>query len=174
MKNITTFLFIRNIFSLLILLFCFSINAQVGIGTTTPSESLDVIGNIEYTGALMPNNNPGNANELLLSGGLNSPSVWGPEILNISQITAFGKFYINGLYLADGVSLTLTVNDPNCLVSSNCSITWFQLDQSGPGSPPNLTDLHIISKSEAGNWVFYIKNLTGANLDTGFSILAYY
>jgi len=148
--------------------------AQVGIGTVTPSETLDVIGNIEYSGALMPNNLPGTANEILLSGGANSPSVWGPEILNITQIASIGKFFVNNVFIANNVSLTLTVTDPNCVISSTCAITWHQLDRANPGQPVNFALLHYIVKAEAGQWVFYIENHTGAPLNTGFSFMAFY
>ena len=176
MKNITTFLFIRNIFSLLILLFCFSINAQVGIGTTTPSESLDVIGNIEYTGALMPNNTPGNANEILLSGGVNSPSVWGPELLNTSQTTEIGKFY-SGLFDISSNSLILTLTDPNCKISSTCTLTWIGLTPGGPPGPsgPNWGELSTTITAHDGYWIFYIKNNTGYTMtNMQFSFFAAY
>ena len=38
-------------------------NSNVGINTTTPTEKLDVTGNIKFSGALMPNNLPGTAGQ---------------------------------------------------------------------------------------------------------------
>lgn len=49
---------------------------NVGIGNNSPSERLDVTGNVEYSGALMPNNLPGTTGQILTSGGANNPSVW--------------------------------------------------------------------------------------------------
>jgi hypothetical protein len=165
---------VPKLFSICLLLFSSSILfSQVGIGTVTPSETLDVIGNIEYSGALMPNNLPGTANEILLSGGANSPSVWGPEMLNVSQTTSIGKFFVNGIALGTG-STIITVADANTVVSSTCSVTWFQLT---PAPGPPLTDfspLHIISKAEAGQWIFYIENNTGRAITAGFSFMAFY
>lgn len=147
--------------------------AQVGIGTITPAEMLDVNGNLKIDGALMPNNLPGTANELLLSGGANAPAVWGPEMLNVSQTTSIGKFFVNGIFLATGNTI-LTVTDINCVISSTCSVTWHQITPS-PGPPfIDFTGLHIISKAEAGQWVFYIENHTGRALTTGFSFVAFY
>ncbi len=148
--------------------------AQVGIGTVTPAEMLDVNGNLKIDGALMPNNLPGTANELLLSGGANAPAVWGPEMLNVSQTTSIGKFFVNNIPLATGNTI-LTVTDTNCVISSTCSVTWHQITP-GPGPPffPDFSELHIISKAEAGQWVFYIENHTGRALTTGFSFVAFY
>lgn len=173
--KLSTSLSFRSIsFIILLIFFTSSSYAQVGINTTSPTEMLDVAGNVKYTGALMPNDLPGTANEMLLSAGANNPSVWGPEILNISQITDIGKYFVNGVFIANGTSLTLTVIDPNCVISSTCAITFHQLDRSGPGFPPDFTELHYIVKAEAGQWKFYFKNHTGADLDTGFSFMAFY
>jgi len=170
MKNkLITFLGISVIFLFLIP----QIYAQVGIGTTTPSETLDVFGNVKYSGALMPNNKPGTANEILLSGGANSPSIWGPEILNLPAINSIGKYFVNGVFLSEG-STTLTVIDPNCVISSTCAITFHQLDRDGGGPPPDFEELHFTIKAENGKWIFYILNETNAPLILGFSFLAFY
>lgn len=49
---------------------------NVGINTGTPSERLDVVGNVRFSGALMPNNLPGTAGQVLTSQGAGSPPVW--------------------------------------------------------------------------------------------------
>ena len=72
------------------------VSAQnVGIGTATPSEKLDVLGNLKFSGALMPNNNAGTAGKLLMSAGPNTPPTWGPNLLNTAATTNIGKFYVN-------------------------------------------------------------------------------
>ena len=48
----------------------------VGIGTTVPTQKLDVSGNVKFSGALMPNNNAGTAGYLLKSQGAGLPPVW--------------------------------------------------------------------------------------------------
>ncbi len=158
---------------LFIILFIPQTYSQVGIGTITPAEMLDVNGNLKIDGALMPNNLPGTANELLLSGGANAPAVWGPEMLNVSQTTSIGKFFVNNIPLAIGNTI-LTVADVNCVITSTCSVTWHQITPT-PGIPYiDFTGLHIISKAEAGQWVFYIENHTLRALTTGFSFVAFY
>ncbi len=49
---------------------------KVGIGTVTPTEVLDVLGNVKFSGALMPNNTAGTAGQYLVSAGTNSAPVW--------------------------------------------------------------------------------------------------
>ncbi len=49
---------------------------NLGIGTTSPAEMLDVGGNIRFSGALMPAGNAGNATEILVSSGPGLPPAW--------------------------------------------------------------------------------------------------
>lgn len=175
MKTKTSLRF-KGLLSLIILfIFTISSHGQVGIGTMTPTENLDVVGNIKLSGALMPNDLPGTANELLLSGGANAPAVWGPEMLNVSQTTSIGKYFINGLTMAMNTNVILTVADANVVASSTAMVTWHQLARNGGGPPiTNFTGLHIIAKAEPGQWVFHIENHVGAPLITGFSFVAFY
>jgi hypothetical protein len=63
--------------SLLVLVFPFLINAQnVGIGTTTPSEKLDVNGNINVTGTIKVNGTDGTAGQALMKNSTGTFS-WG-------------------------------------------------------------------------------------------------
>ncbi|MEO6454438.1 MAG: hypothetical protein ABIN97_10215 [Ginsengibacter sp.] len=68
----------------LVLLSHFSLNAQfVGIGTATPAEKLDVLGNINLSGVLKIDNSSGVAGQVLVSNGASSPtwqSVANPRI----------------------------------------------------------------------------------------------
>ena len=76
-------------FCALSLLLSSNLYSQVGIGTVTPSESLDVVGNIEFSGALMPNNLPGTAGQVLISDGAGNPNNWGADLTNVSYITRY-------------------------------------------------------------------------------------
>jgi hypothetical protein len=49
-------------------------DGKVGIGTNSPTEKLDVAGNIKFNGALMPNNNAGSSGQVLTSSGTGVPS----------------------------------------------------------------------------------------------------
>lgn len=49
---------------------------NVGIGTTVPTEKLDVAGNLRLSGAFMPNNNAGTAGYILQSNGANTAPIW--------------------------------------------------------------------------------------------------
>lgn len=53
------------------------VNEGVGINTTTPSEALDVVGNVRFSQALMPNNIAGTAGQILVSQGSSpNPPLW--------------------------------------------------------------------------------------------------
>jgi hypothetical protein len=52
-------------------------STNVGIGNTTPTERLDVTGNIKFSGALMPNNASGTAGQVLTSNGAGAAPTWG-------------------------------------------------------------------------------------------------
>ncbi len=64
-------------------------NGRMGLGTTTPSEKLDVLGNIRFSGALMPNNTAGTTGQVLQSNGANVAPTW----INVSMITASNWAY---------------------------------------------------------------------------------
>ncbi len=51
-------------------------DGNVGIGTATPGEKLDINGNIKFSGALMPNNTAGSAGQVLTSAGSGSAPTW--------------------------------------------------------------------------------------------------
>ncbi|MEO7768962.1 MAG: tail fiber domain-containing protein [Ferruginibacter sp.] len=49
---------------------------NVGIGTTSPTQKLDINGNLRFSGAFMPGNNPGTAGYILQSNGSVAPPSW--------------------------------------------------------------------------------------------------
>ncbi|MBL4753057.1 MAG: DUF1566 domain-containing protein [Flavobacteriales bacterium] len=49
---------------------------NVGIGTTAPGEKLEVAGNVEFSGALMPGGGAGTSGQVLTSQGPGTPPVW--------------------------------------------------------------------------------------------------
>ncbi|HBG69500.1 MAG: hypothetical protein A2W93_01190 [Bacteroidetes bacterium GWF2_43_63] len=96
----------------------FDNGTNVGIGTATPTQKLDVPGNVKFSGALMPNNNPGVTGQVLVSQGSNTAPVW-QSIGNVIQVlkatstrtlissTTFAS--IGGLTLSFTLSTSATV-----------------------------------------------------------------
>ncbi|KAF5042881.1 hypothetical protein DSECCO2_508060 [anaerobic digester metagenome] len=115
----------------------FDNGTNVGIGTNTPTQKLDVPGNVKFSGALMPNNNPGTTGQVLVSQGANTAPVW-QSIGNVIQVlkatstrtlistTSFSN--IGGLTL----SFTLTTN-ATVLVSTYGSIETTSTSYYGSG-----------------------------------------
>jgi len=154
-----------------VFLFSLSTTAQVGIGTTVPTESLDVVGNVKFSGSLMPNNNAGNAKQVLLSEGPGASPSWGLELLNTSTTTQLGK-YFSGLFNISSTSLMLTITDPACTTNSTCSLTWINLPNL---SGVNWSRLSVTISAYTGYWIFYIRNDTGYGFtNMQFSFFAAY
>lgn len=51
-------------------------DGKVGIGTTAPAQVLDVAGNLQFSGALMPNGSAGTSGQVLSSQGAGLPPQW--------------------------------------------------------------------------------------------------
>lgn len=86
---------------LLLTLVLMGISQNVGIGTTTPTEKLHVLGNLRFDGALMPNNLPGVIGDALIS--------QGPGVAPIWQSPTLGQQFFS--YYSTG-SVTPVVNGP--------------------------------------------------------------
>ena len=67
-------------------------NNRVGVGTASPSEALQVVGNVRFSGALMPNNLPGTSGQVLTSAGSGSVPSWkaGSGVFNVKDYWAVG------------------------------------------------------------------------------------
>ncbi|GIV25941.1 MAG: hypothetical protein KatS3mg026_1633 [Bacteroidia bacterium] len=66
----------RNLVLLGLAIATFVAAQNVGIGTATPTQRLDVNGNVQFSGALMPAGNPGAIGQVLVSRGPNTSPVW--------------------------------------------------------------------------------------------------
>ncbi|HMG83666.1 MAG TPA: hypothetical protein VK559_11570, partial [Ferruginibacter sp.] len=65
-------------------------NGKVGLGTTTPTEILDVTGNVKFSGALMPNNTAGTAGQVLTSAGPGASPTW--AVANASSFNGTNNY----------------------------------------------------------------------------------
>jgi hypothetical protein len=67
---------------------------NVGIGAIIPTEVLDVVGNVKFSGALMPNNLPGTFGQVLTSAGAGSAPTWtnvGSQACPANMISPIGN-----------------------------------------------------------------------------------
>jgi len=71
---------------------------NVGISTATPAQKLDVVGNVQFTGALMPNTLPGTSGQVLTSSGASSSPTW----------TSSTNSLFNNTYVAYGTGAVAT------------------------------------------------------------------
>ena len=54
-----------------------TVGTKVGFGTCSPTQPVDVVGNVKFSGSLKPNNTGGSSGQYLLSAGATSPPTWG-------------------------------------------------------------------------------------------------
>jgi hypothetical protein len=64
--------------------------ARVGIGTTNPQYTLDTRGDISFTGKLYVNNDSGTSGQVLLSGGVGSPTWGAPGAVTVGSANSVG------------------------------------------------------------------------------------
>lgn len=86
---------------------------NVGIGIAAPTEKLDVAGNVKFSGALMPNNLPGAAGNVLVSSGAGVAPTWQPPS-NVIQTYAS----------ATAARTSITVTQPTYTDITNLTVTF--------------------------------------------------
>jgi hypothetical protein len=81
-------------------------NVAIG-GSASPTEKLQVEGNINFSGALMPDNQAGSVGQALLSGGAGAPPTWGSPIAAFGDVkTGFQTTDHSGWILLDGRAIS--------------------------------------------------------------------
>lgn len=128
---------------------------NVGIGTISPSERLDINGNIRFSGALMPNNTAGTNGQVLTSAGVGSVPTW------TTPSTVATSVAINGLTNAVN---TNTINNADYLQEWQ----WNTLTGSG-------LKLSSTSTAAASNAQKILEvSLSGANVNSSQSTYSIY
>jgi hypothetical protein len=88
-------------------------NGNVGIGTTAPSQRLDVAGNVRFSGALMPGGNAGASGQVLVSQGAGTPA-W--QTLTASTVNAWS---LSGNVLPAGSEFLGSINAQPLIIRTN-------------------------------------------------------
>jgi len=104
---------------------------SVGIGTNAPTEKLDVVGNVKFSGSLMPNNTAGTSGNILVSAGTSNPPVW-------KKGSSFSYFGIATQTLAS-VTTTATQLSSAYTFTKNEDATSVEVDFNGHASIASMT-----------------------------------
>ena len=122
-------------------------NAQnVGIGTDDPKQKLDVNGNINIDGAIMPAGNAGTNGQILISQGDKAPPVWvNPASVVFDQsgtaVFGSGQATISSLGVwtqIPGLTYTLNVDSGTVVLVSTFGSTENTADGSNTGCTANI------------------------------------
>ena len=101
---------------------------NVGIGIPAPLEKLDVVGNVQFTGALMPNSTAGTSGQALISQGAGSAPQW----QTFSGVLAGGTVnYMPKWTSATTLSSTSKIYDDGTNVGIRTTAPSFYLDARG-------------------------------------------
>lgn len=65
---------------------------NIGVGTASPSQKLDVVGNVQFSQALMPNGNAGTSGQALISQGAGTAPIWS----NVNSVLVGIKVFTSG------------------------------------------------------------------------------
>ena len=98
-----------------VLLVASSTNGNVGIRNVSPTQALDVTGNVRFSGALMPNNAAGTSGFILQSNGANNAPTWVTPT-SVAQTTSWLQ---NGNAVTSMQSLGTTTNFALPFITNN-------------------------------------------------------
>lgn len=101
---------------------------NVGVGTMSPSEKLDVSGNVRFSGALMPNNTAGTSGQVLTSAGAGAVPTW-TTLTTPTTYTGSTSVTLNGTSF-ERAALTGDVNaaaNGNATTIANDAVTYAKM-----------------------------------------------
>jgi len=89
-------------------------NNRIGVGTAAPTEVLDVVGNVKFSGALMPNNLPGTTGQILTSQGAGVAPIWTDYTANaiITKTANYTGLTTDETILVDATAGVVTITLP--------------------------------------------------------------
>ncbi|WP_276374149.1 tail fiber domain-containing protein [Chryseolinea sp. H1M3-3] len=90
-------------------------NGKVGIANLSPSEALDVTGNVRFSGALMPNNSAGTSGYVLQSNGSGSAPTW----VTPSSVVGSSSWTLDGNTVAANRNFGTISNYPLPFITNN-------------------------------------------------------
>ncbi|KKQ24141.1 MAG: Collagen triple helix repeat-containing protein, partial [Candidatus Roizmanbacteria bacterium GW2011_GWC1_37_12] len=109
----------------------------VGIGTTSPGQELDIVGDLQFSGALMPNSTAGTSGQFLISSGSGVAPTWtstvGATSISFSGITS-GTNTQAAMVVGTGASLNYE-NSGTINASSLIGGTWASPGTIGSTTP---------------------------------------
>lgn len=131
-------------------------NGRVGIGVAAPSEMLQVVGNVRFSGSLLPNNLAGTSGQVLTSAGAGVAPTW----------TTPGTGTVTGTGTSTRVAIwtgTSSIGDDAGFIYSGGRL--------GIGAAPGNGDVHV-KKTLNGQASVYIENpSTGTNAEATLQLL---
>jgi len=163
-------------------------NQKVGINNPGATEALDVTGNVRFSGALMPNNQPGTSGQYLKSQGAGVPPVWGtvssrfhvPFQLGYTPTSTTNYYGLNTQAIGPFFTTTpaaanqyVVISDATYIAASTCSITkvygWL-FQQSWLAASTVTMYVYYYASPVSGNT--YTTLVTGTLLNPGGTVVA--
>ena len=151
---------------LVILLVGINAYGQVGIGTTTPTETLDVAGTLKIDSAFLPGNNSGTTNQILISKGPGVPPEWSVPFTNPGTFAGIGKALTNPILITGNGTTVINIIDPNIAIYSVTSRVWYNPTVSAGGVLSDIAQLNDQWVLSPTGWVVYVYNPTGTSFTT--------
>jgi hypothetical protein len=139
-------------------------NSNVGIGTITPTEKLEVVGNVRFSGALMPNNLPGNTGDILTSQGAGVAPIWKTpgSIIKASGVNST-RTTINSSTYTDitGLVQTVTLSQASIVfISAWGALETFSTSSSG-GSGTRTSVINTTTNTRLAEETVDVNNTSG-------------